>query len=248
MSFSTSNTNQRRPLAIHARGQRVHEPYVRSNTRLLPRETFQEHPDVLAAYDKQRTLIDAIKHHSDEARRLRRASEDAAEADRLALKQALATGQDTSEISNAADDLAAQSAAHESLLRRATGQAEAHGYELGRQIQAATPAVFDGVEKRIDTADAKVRRALAALEKAMEEWGSEWQTRRILSALHLFGGPLMDHEPENATPKETRTALALIADMLLNPERIQADEAQLHSERDKNGRADAHNARELNRG
>ena len=51
----------------------------------------------------------------------------------------------------------------------------------------------------------------------MEEWGSAWQERRILSAIHLFGGPLMDHEPEHAMPKEIYTALELIADQLANP-------------------------------
>jgi hypothetical protein len=240
MSMDTSKVTQRRPLAIHARGHAINAPYVRSNTRLLPRETFVGHPDVLAAYDKQATLLEAIQHHTSEIRRLRRASEQAAETYRLEVHEALATGKDVNKLSNTSADLATQAKAHEELLRRASGAADAHGQRLGECIQAATPAAFAGVDKRIDTADAKVRRALTALEKAMEEWGSAWQTRRILSGIHLFGGGLADHEPENATPKEIRTALALIIDQLANPERIRADEAQLNAERAKNTRADAH--------
>lgn len=239
MSFQTTNLNQRRPLAIHARGQRVNEPYVRSNTRLLPRETFAGHPDVLASYDRMATLLDAIDHHTSEIRRLRRASEQAAETYRLEVREALSTGKDTSKISNESADLAIQAKEHEALLRRAQHAADAHGRQLGSDIQAAAPLAFDGVEKRLDTADAKVRRAVTALEKSMEEWGSAWQERRILSAIHLFGGPLMDHEPEHAMPKEIYTALELIADQLANPDRIRADEAQLGAERAKSARADA---------
>lgn len=104
------------------------------------------------------------------------------------------------------------------------------------------------MEKNIDAADAKVRRALTALKKSLEEWGSAWQTRKILSTIHLFGGPLIDHEPENATPKEIHTALALITDQLRNVDRIKDDEAQLLSERAKNDRADTRNASGVSRG
>src|SRR5688572_19741710 len=156
MSIDTSKINQRRPLAIHARGRAINEPYVRSNTRLLPRETFEGHPDVLAAYDKQAALLEAIAHHTGEIRRLRRASEQAAETYRHEVHEALSTGADPNKLSNTSDDLAVQAKAHEELLRRASGAADAHGRELGRLIQAAAPAAFAGVDKRIDTADAKV--------------------------------------------------------------------------------------------
>ena len=203
---------------------------------------------MLASYDKQATLLDAMQHHSSEIRRLRRASHEAAETYRLEVREALSTGKDTSKIQNLAPDLAVHAKEHESLLRRAQGAAEAHGQQLGKDIQAAAPLAFEGVEKRLASADTKVRRALAALEEAMGEWSSEYQTRLILSAIHLFGGPLRDHEPEHAMPKEINTALALITDQLANVDRMKADEAQLTEERAKNARADAHNAAGFSRG
>ena len=164
MTLQTSNVTQRRPLAIHARGQRVNEPYVRPNTRLLPRDVFKGHRDVLNSYDKMAHLLKAAAHHSSEVRRLRRASEEAAEAYRLEVREALSNGKDTSKIKNTSADLAIQAKEHEALQRRAQQAAEAHGRELGEAIQAATPAVFAGVDKSLDAADAKVRRTVTALE------------------------------------------------------------------------------------
>jgi hypothetical protein len=248
MSFPTSNINQRRPLAIHARGQRIHEPYVRTNTRLLPRETFAGQPEVLAAYDKMSTLLDAIDKHTSEIRRLRRESDQAADVYRLKVHEAMATGADVNMLSNTSADLAIQAKEHESLLRRASGAADAHGRNLGRLIQAAAPDAFAAVEKRINTADDKVRRALPALEKSIQERDAAWQVRRILSHTHLFGGGVPDYEPEHGVPNELHTAIGIIVDQLDNLERIKADEAQLAAERAKDARTDAHNASESRRG
>ncbi|WP_106814263.1 hypothetical protein [Microbacterium timonense] len=225
--------------------QRVTTPEIGRNTRLLPRDLFDGHPEILDLYDRLTALRDAEAEHSRTANLERDAAARATEKYKAEVREALATGKDASKIRNDTDRHTAQAEAHAQFARDAAVEAARVSHRLAPLIAAAASSLTNPSELVMEQAAKRVNGAIENLRKEWAAWSDAWKVRTILSQADLFGGQLVNYQPTGKLPADVATALDTLADKLHDLERLKEDEQKYRAWRAEEERAQAANARAL---
>jgi hypothetical protein len=217
--------NNRRTHGFINLSQRVTTPSILKQTRLLPRDMFADHPDILAAYDRLIALREAETGHTRTANLERDAASTATAKYKADVADALATGKDPAKIKNDTDRHAAQAEAHAQFARDAALEATRVSHHLAPMIAAVAGDLTGPSELAMEQAAKRVQGAIDGLRQEWAAWADAWKIRTILSSAALYGGVLGNYQPTGKLPADVATSLDSLTDKLRDLDRLKEDEA-----------------------
>lgn len=215
-----------------SRATRVMEPTLSLHINLLPREAFGNDAETLDLYDTFVRLRDSMNDHERQAGREKVAAQEATTAYQRKIRDALATGDDTSKIKNETDKHEATSKGHLALSQAARHELTHVARALAHRIAEAAPQHLTTSEVRLTAEAEKMRTALKQLHSTWTRYSAAWQERRVLGNAALFGGAINNYDGSGHLPTNVQEALDTLASHLNDLDRLKQDERIILTERE----------------
>lgn len=225
------NSSSRPRLHFLSRGTRHSEPQLRNATTLLPRETFEDCPEVLEHYDRFVTFREAVSEHQKAEGRALRAATEAREEYQRKIREAIGHGDDPSKIKSAEDRHKVTAEAHRAMVRESTAGMTRAARDLAYALAEHAPNLLDPAEKRLIQAASEMEADFASIRRSWGAFELAWQERRILGSVGLFGGLIQNFDPAPSFPPDVADALATLTNRLTDLDRLKSDEAHIRAER-----------------